>query len=387
MRGPRQELWQSRSVTNESTGKPPNPQTPQRGRVRTWLRSLNWKWIGVLAILGLGFSGLAFVARYWIGYQGGKDWIPWILLDKDDLPVVQSLLTNVGTAFLTGLILVFFKPYLDKAVRETAADETKKVNAKLAARVTSVENRVNSVIRTEMTSLDALIAAIPNDFRYETVHAAMVGAANIGAIDSAGITVQGTELLGELVVNFSPEIPKDGDPSTSTDGADQLLVQAWTTRQNGSFVDVSWKSGEDVADVVLELRRRLQREQIRGLSEPIQWDQVMKRLSDTLALAVRSWRRDSDVPQLGGRLLEIVGNRWYITDDGVEAPDFGIMQTASSWPAIRMSGDFGPPRPLPFEKPVQVDETEWKYVLDRGDALFAETLDSGGNRLPVRLKD
>jgi hypothetical protein len=338
-----------------------------------------------LVSAGLLITFSAFVPRHLVGASDFQDWVPWIWLDKDDLPVVQSVLTNVGTAFITAGLLALFEPLLARKVRAeakaAASLETSSLRQEVGERLTSLEKRVAAAVAEEVKQQDEAISAAEQELTYDSVVRLFKKAWENKALDGDQITVQGTDKPGELTLSLVFEHVYnvfDHDPIGTSH---VLVLRGESPRAEAAEpVDVTWSSGENFEDVAARLLLELAKTGA-GLLEEVPWQQTTERFAAALSLAIRSRRRDRGVVPLRGRLREIVADRWFITDKGLECPTYDLWVDAQTWPPIRQDGGFGGKRPQPAEKPAAADQAEWDYVLARCDNLFAARLDAAGNRL------
>lgn len=352
---------------------PAQTQEPPKNKITRWI-SENWKrlvWVIVLLVCGVLATVFAFASRYFVGV------LQWDLLDKDDLSVVQSVLTNLGTAFIAAVILLFFEPLLAKVIKNTAVSAATEV---VEDRVQSIEARVESLIDDEIQDQDQGLDFMARHFEHQSVHRAMSQALETGAIDSKGITVQATDTLGEFVVTLGLSKPADIEDHRD------LFLRAMTSRGFGP-IKVYWNPHENFENVAARLVSELSKVKAWGKTAKVPWDQVTHRLASSLKAAVKSQQLAPGFTHFRGVLWENISDRWFFTDGGLEAPEFGVYVETSKWPPFIARGKWTPPRTPAFDQPTNTSKEEWEYVLRRGDSLHAMHLDAGGNELPRALQD
>lgn len=373
--------WGSVRITDN---RPPTRQKASRpwvGSVREWFAQFHWGWVIGLVLTGLLITLLAFFPRYLVGASEFQTWVPWLWLDRNDLPVVQSVITNVGTAFVTAGLLALFEPLLTHKVREEAKAAALVEAKPLAERLNNLEDRISAAVSEEVKRQDEAIHAAEQKFAYDSVFRLFTQAVEMGAIDGEEVFIQGTDEPGELTLSIGLKHIGNVFDREKVGTSHVLVLRADSTlTDNDEMVEVTWSPGEDFTEVASKLVIALSKAGAGILK--IRWERVTKRFTGALALAVRSRRRDRDEIHLKGRLREVVANTWFITDQGLQCPTYDLLIEAEKWPPIRMDGGFGGLlRPKALVKPSTADQAEWDYVLSRCDVLFAERLDAAGNRL------
>lgn len=353
--------------------------------IRKWLARFRWGWVIGLVTVGLLITLVAFLPRYLVGVPVLQSWAPWIWLDKDDLPVVQSVITNVGTAFITAGLLALFEPLLTRHVRAeakaAASAATKSLGEELGHRLDTLEQRVGASLAEEVEQQDQAITAAEQEFGYKTVYKLLKKAEELQALADAEITVQGTDVPGELTLSLGFEYIKNVFDRGTIGTTHVLFLRADSVLTDiAEPVQVTWSPTDDFDVVASRLLVEMSKAGA-GVLDNIPWQRVTERFTGALTLAIRSRRRDRDLAPLGGRLREVVGEHWFITDKGLNCPTFGLWVDAESWPPIRADGGLGGTRVPAAEKPPAADQAEWDYVMDRCDHLFAANLDARGNRL------
>ncbi len=357
-------------------------------KIQALLAQFHWKWIGFLLGLGLLLTLSTFLARYCVGAPAFQQTFPWTVLDKDDLAVVQSVAANVGTTFLTAGLLALFEPLLRKTVRAEAKSAASEVIAPvekgLKKRLSSLEQQVAAAVESDIESQENAIKEATDNFTYSTMLALMLEASKVRALHDDLIVVHAADPPDDLTLTFAlREHEKTYDHQPIGTSYSLILSANLTQAPRMDEPEQIWGPDQDFSQVAHALILELAKEG-HGIRSDINWDLVTTRIVATLATAIRSWRRDPESTKLQGRLIEVIADKWFITDAGLEAPTFELLIDAADWPPIRMNGRFGPKRRSPVQKPKDADQVEWDLVLNRCDGHFARLLDASGNPIAER---
>ncbi|MBP2215978.1 hypothetical protein [Arthrobacter sp. CAN_C5] len=372
--------WGSLGTNDDTANSEQKPRRSRTGAIRKWFAQFHWGWVLGLVLTGFLITLLAFFPRYLVGVRGFQGWPPWLWLDQNDLPVVQSVITNVGTAFITAGLLALFEPLLTRKVREEAKAAALVEAAPLAERLDTLEDRVGAAVAEEVKRQDETLHAAEQNFAYDSVFRLLTQAVEVGALAGEEIFIQATDNPGEVTLSIALK-HIDNVFDRETVGTSHVLVlrAESTLTDSDEILESTWSPSEEFTDVARHLVLALSKAGAGILNIP--WGRVATRFTRALSLAVRSRRRDSDEIRLKGRLREVVADIWFITDQGLQCPTHNFQIEAAKWPPIRMDGGLGGLlRTKAVAKPSTADQAEWDYVFARCDALFAERLDAAGNK-------
>lgn len=348
-------------------------------------------WTLGLVMAGILATVISFFAKDWVGLWG----IDWIGVEADEVPVVQSIFTNLGTGFISAAALLRLEPYLKRVVKKEARQEARSVadeaTSGIADRVQALQDeleRIHQKAEQGIKSQDEAVAAIDEDLSYGAVLNLMSEALDAGAILDGQISIQATPNLGEFVVTVAcHEPPINRIDLQPEEQQRRLRLRAQTPE--GEAVE-TWHAGEPFSDVAHRLHVALSRKGAWGLSKSVPWFSAWNELKKGLSLALRSRRRDEGATHLQGRLGEVLVEGWYITDAGLECPDHKLHLASTEFPFLGRratqgsavggdAGGQGEKHPRPQGAPEEV----WNYALHRCRARFTHEMTVTGHLLDL----
>jgi hypothetical protein len=340
---------------------------------------LSWKDVHWKAVIGLVIVGIAVCCfAFWV--QAGLLGINWPFIFEKDLGVVQSILTNLGTGFMSAGLLLLLEPFIKKVVRQTAAEASQRATSTFDGRVQSLEEAFESISQHVEDTIERqhrVVREASDEFTHENVMAVMDEALDYGAIADGQVAVQATDQLGEMVVTLAcHEQPLNRILSPEELGR-RLRIMA--TTRDGRAVE-TWHPEESFDEVVARILAQLSRANAWALASKIDWRKAMQRVLDSIGLALAAKNREHDAVALEGRLSEVIAEGWFITDQGLECPTHQFMLSGpATFPMVRPStyGAWGVKADLPpveGPRPDWADEDVWSYAVDRCRQKFTKNI-------------
>jgi hypothetical protein len=140
----------------------------------------------------------------------------------------------------------------------------------------------------------------------------------------------------------------------------------------------TWLPEEPFEAVAERLHDELVRKGILGKAELPPWEASITRAIAALEIAIAASRVRSSERNPRGRIAEIVGNDWAITDIGIESLTHDFRVLRAEFPSMYSpyndpnSGGFyrGPLVPPEIAQPDWVDADEWRYLINRASKRF-----------------
>lgn len=297
-----------------------------------------------------------------------------------------ATLISVGTAFLLAGALFFLeRGFLTSVERIASRTATEVADARIDERVEEVDirldqldQRMSEVFEERRRSHDAAIDAM-NHPTFESVAGALAVANGLDALAYGHVTVQASHDLSELGLECS--WGRDlGDGRFGEAPRDQLMFRAHIyadERKGGSqwVYEVTWEPTESVEQVGLRLREQLESRGSWKGEETLDWPMALRNLQKSLAVAVRSRRRDSDEWVTEGALFELVDEEWAITDAGLECPLHNFILRETEFPDRNplygmVNRTREPESPYRPPRPDWTDQGLWDELLRRGGKHF-----------------
>lgn len=372
------EIQSDRLVEDRYGGPVSDQSSPGPARKRR-----HWGWIIFLFLAGVLLAFMSFWAEGWIG-AGGIDW-PWI--EASEVPVVQSVLTNLGTGFMSTAVLFLFEPLLWKVVKKStdaAIDvATQNITTRVETLEKSLEDRLLEDVATSIRAQDSAIEAARGDFTYESISKLVKAALLVDRIADGQITVQGTDQPGEFEFTIGYPNLQDIHENALFHNQD-LHVMVSTEAAHQAAVDI-WRPKEPFEDVAQRLHHELVRLGIYGIAELPPWTVSIARTIAALATALETSRVRLDQRKPAGKIAEIIEGRWAITDRGIESLTHDFVVPRAEFPRMHSpyndpnSGGFyrGPLVPPDLKKPEWADSDEWTYLLKRASKRFTRVKSFG----------
>jgi hypothetical protein len=310
-------------------------------------------WILACEAAGAAVIGLAFALEKWYQWTG----------------VAPSTLVNVGTGLLlAGLLFLLERRFTARAeaVVEAVDERIAQRTRKLETRLDDLQRRTDERIRQQGTRDDEAIEALDHvSFpavthaleRVNRMHALATSVARVQAsADPAGV---------RLGFAWGSRTPDEDRPA--------LLVTAdFSSRHGGARRNpqIQWLPTQTAEEIGARLVDMLNHDD--AADQKFDWPLAISNLHRTLRVAVDSKRRASGAWHLRGLLIELVGDDWAITQEGLEGPDHGYILRKTSFPRHRdgagRPSDLGswiaPPHPA------WASPSEWEYLISRGHELF-----------------
>lgn len=342
-----------------STTEPPNDPAPEV-RVR-------WVLIAVVTALGLLVTAAPFTLAWWQGDDFGE----WQNL-------LSSTLTNVGTAILLVAVFWFlerwFTAHIRTEVRETArataVEETRGLAASqsiLSQRIDDIQDRLNTRVSQARQAQDEVLHRLDDEISFQSVHAALEVAKQLGAIWNDELTVpvgDGAANLPRFMFRLSASAATPLHTVRSNDEITPLVELAYvhvgsTTRP----IVVHWGAGTEADAVLGELRGMMI---AAGLADQAARVDVSLFVNLVLALdEATAARRKDPGAWLKGALTEWLNADWAVTAYGLEHRGHLGMR-ADKFPA-HWNGQgnaesilWKPPSP-----PDGVDQALWEFFIAR----------------------
>lgn len=345
-------------------------------------------WTLGLVTAGFLATAASFFAEDWIGLWG----INWIWIEAEEVPIVQSIFTNLGTGFISAAALFRLEPYLKRVVKKEAREEARAVaddaTSGIGERVQALQDeleRIRQKAEEGIRTQDEAVATVNRNMSYEAVLKLMSEAVDAGAVLDGQISIQATPNLGEFVVTLAcHEPPRNRIELLPEEQQRRLRLRAQTLA--GEAIE-TWHQGEAFSDVAHRLHVALSRQGAWGLSKSVPWFSAWNELKNGLSLALRSRRRDEGATHLQGSLGEVIVEGWYITDAGLEIPKHEFHLSSTEFPligrpafpgsALSNGGNSIEQQRCPSWAP----EETWSYALQRCRARFSREMSITGDLL------
>jgi hypothetical protein len=344
-----------------------------------------WGWVLSCELAGSILIGIAYYTEARWNWQG----------------VTPSVLVNLGTALLIAGVLFFIERRFIGAVErvtEKAADQAvagaerriaEKTDA-LAARLTDVQDRLEQRLAERASGEDAATRGLFENVSFESTVDALNAAINLNSICDESLTVPANrDRLPRFVIRFRwasggqgiNKRPGEVSENVETNGSPHLDIEAHHATKNMGMIffvaDVVWDNSKSAIDVGEDLTVALQRSgQWQGGAD-LDWPFCLESLQRGLDIAIRSRRRDANAWHLTGRLRELVGMDWAITETAIEAPGHGyVLQLGYFKNDIDEHFEEAMRGRLPHrEKPDWADKEEWEYILQKvGDYFLRQNV-------------
>jgi hypothetical protein len=302
-------------VTDDPLPTPPRPATLEKLKPAPLLLTF---------VVGLALVALALVAD-----------LRWGWTD-----IRPSVFLEVGAALaLVGVIFTLERRFVGQVRIESAATK-RRFEARTSAieqqldeyriRLDNLTKHTEAVTHLRYASQNAAIAALEDNISRDTVMAALQEAERLGSI--AGLRVRASDdVVGmRLVFETLSFEPGWGDPSV--DPSLELTVQPHFLDKplkmpipgipgSGGTPLITWQEDWSVAefcDRIIELLQEGNRYVGTATFSP---EILFSSLKRVLSVAIASRRGDDpEAPHLEGRLIEMVDDDWYLTDEGLECP-------------------------------------------------------------------
>ena len=312
-------------------------------------------WILACETAGAAVIGLAFALEKWWQWTG----------------VAPSTLVNVGTGLLlAGLLFLLERRFTARteaaveAVDQRIAQRTRK----LETRLDDLQRRTDERIRQQGTRDDAAIDALDH-VSFPAVTRALERVNRMHALATSVARVQASADPAGVRLSFAwgRRTPDEARPA--------LMVTADLSSRRGGArrsPQLQWLPAQTAEEIGARLVDMLSHEDARATDQKLDWPLAISNLQRTLRVAVDSKRRAPDAWHLRGLLVELVGDDWAITQQGLEGPDHGYILRSTSFPkhldgAGRPSdlGNWTAPH-----HPAWTSPAEWEYLIGRGHELF-----------------
>jgi len=269
-------------------------------------QALRWRLFVPVCLLGVALTTLAVVTSTALKWQG--IW-PAFFLEFGATILLGSLLFVVQRSFL-----------------QTVRRESRTVVEQVGARADALEQRIGDqsarietlaqeveIARAERHAAeDTALSAITNDATYDAVTRALWEAESRRAISEsfrvrASANVAGMRLYFKLL------------SAVERTGGSLPFISLTPWFPDGRDVKrESWHSGEDVATVMNRIVKNLETANLDATRNAFDAQLVIENLHLSLDLAIHSLR--GDLPRrLRGPLIELVDERWVLTDMGLES--------------------------------------------------------------------
>jgi hypothetical protein len=309
-------------------------------------------WILSCEAAGAAIIGLAFALEKWYQWTG----------------VAPSTLVNVGTGFLlAGLLFLLERRFTARAeaVVEAVDERIAQGTRKLETRLDDLQRRTDERIRQQGTRIDEAIEAL-NHVSFPAITHALERVNRMGALATSVARVQASADPDGVRLSFAwGTRPAEDRPA--------LLVTAefgGRRGRTGHHPQIQWLATQTAEEVGARLVDVLSHDG--APDQKLDWPLAISNLQRTLRVAVDSRRQAPGAWHLRGLLIELVGDDWAITQQGLEGPDHGYILRSTSFPRHR--GEAGQPSDLGNwiapPHPAWASPAEWEYLIRRGHELF-----------------
>lgn len=323
-------------------------------------------------VIGVLLIGTAFWTQHYHA---------WVGVTEDSLVGIGSSFLLAGALFfLERRFLTDVRDNVREVARETVTAEVTAQTSGMLSQVQEVQRRMDDLITQEHASRVAEVRAMDNP-TYGNVARGLAAANRIGALATGRVTVQGSEDLQELGLEFSWG-EDSGDSRFGDPGGRRLHIRGevyddWTREGLGGgrpSIELNWGPGESLEDVNGRLVQILQTaDKWKGLST-LRLPQAIVNLQTALDWAMRSKWHGGDSDQLQGTFMDMINTDWVLTGAGLESPRYGFFFAEQNFPERKGYATFpAGQEPVELPKPIKpdgVDDDLWEFIILRAEAVF-----------------
>jgi hypothetical protein len=271
--------------------------------------------------------------------------------------VATATMIDVGTVLLLAAVVFFLERGFTKKVADISAR---------AAR-TAVENlqgEIQRQIAEEVRREDDLINAIQDDVSFSTVTEAMRVANLLRAIPGGSVVVQASlEPDGLRLLFCCIEYKDTRGPVLEI----KPLVGEYMPRPGvDTKYQVTWQATQTAAEAFEMVRGRLREGRQTAAADRLALDVAINELYRTLSEATKLKRQG----KLKGRLRELVGTDWAVTDPGIESLSHGIVIHGSEVPFHFFVGETEQLANWKPNRPDWIAEDQWERLIARAKEIF-----------------
>lgn len=271
--------------------------------------------------------------------------------------VTTATMVDIGTVLLLAAVVFFLERGFTRKLVDVSARAARTAIENLQG---VTQQRIAEEVRRENDLIDAIkeevsFSSITNAMRVANLHRAIPGGSVvvqaseepdglrllfccIEYADTRGPVLEIKPLVGE-------SIPRPGVPSKC---------------------QVTWQATNDVADTFNMLRRRLSEGGQAVAADRLDEQVAINELQRTIREAV-SLKREG---RLKGRLRELVGTDWAVTDVGIENPSHEFIILGSEVPFSYGPGAKERLASWKPDRPEWVTEDEWERLIQRAREIF-----------------
>ena len=271
--------------------------------------------------------------------------------------VATATMIDVGTVLFLAAVVFFLEQRFTKKVADISAR---------AAR-TAVENlhgEIQRRIAEEVRREDDLIDAIQDEVSFSTVTEAMRVANLLRAIPGGSVVVQASQEPDGLRLLFCCIEYKDTrGPVLEI----KPVVGEYMPRPGvDTKYQVTWQATQTAAEAFEMVRDRLREGRQNAAADLLDLDMAINELYRTLSEAAKLKRQG----KLKGRLRELVGTDWAVTNAGVESLSHGIVIHGSEVPFHFFVGETQQLANWKPNRPDWAAEDQWERLIARAKEIF-----------------
>ncbi|MBM2623617.1 hypothetical protein JIG36_49835 [Actinoplanes sp. LDG1-06] len=281
--------------------------------------------------------------------------------------------TGIGLAgFLFWLGLRFSaetKRSIEQAVHRTTDEVSKQAGERereLRTRLDDLQVTLEQRLQEHAAGQDERVALLAQEPTFENLTGLLTEANKLEAFDNGRITVHASGDPDGLALRFSwhfnpDERERPQGPHLDIEVRTQDEVKSPTRRR---VITLEWLPSESAVDVAEKVVARLREAGLWQGRESLDWQLALKNLQQSINVGMAARRRDGGAWPLTGSLVELVGDDWAITTNGLvcRSRNFSVA-----------GGRLDRKLPFPQSGPDWADPDEWYRVVSRARTVFPRT--------------